>query len=89
MSQGGNMVLREAALLVCWHCGVYYRKTNKKYPDTQFSAFLSSDWTMRFSLGLHVIEEDKGQSGEETTAVVENENQYFCRGGVRARREEK
>lgn len=54
------------------------QKTNKKYPDTQFSAFLSSGWTTGFSLGLHIIEEDKWQSGEETTAVVENENQYFC-----------
>lgn len=33
------MVLREAALLVCWHCGVYFRKTNKKVPRHSIFCF--------------------------------------------------
>lgn len=89
MSQWGNMVLKESALLGCRQCGVYFKNQIKKYPDTQFSAFLSSGWTTGFGLGLHVIEEDKWQSGEEMTAAVENENQYFCRGGTLTRWEEK
>lgn len=68
---------------------MYFKNQIKKYPDPQFSSFLSSGWTTGFRLGLRVREGDKWQSGEETTAAVENENQYFCGGGVLAQGEEK
>lgn len=89
MSQWGNMVLKEPSLLGSRQCGVYFKNQIKKYPGPQFSSFLSSGWTTGFRLGLRVREGDKWQSGEETTAAVENENQYFCGGGVLAQGEEK
>lgn len=54
---------------------------NKNYPDIQFSTFFSSDSATGCSLELRVIELDEWQSRAESTAAVENENQYFCRGG--------